>query len=223
MLANIYLTPEGVVGDKTTFFTLSEDTAFKKELYSYPSMKTRAVSPWTKETPPPEDYYDNIIDDSLEENSFITFYCDSIYWDGNESTMNKTGNGSAESPWRNLFYALDNMSVISKVIDCCYYRIVISGVVNYLCIGWDDRTFSVNGRKVYLDFTNADVLAEYGACDLIIRNSVFINLSIRNISDDIGIIRIVGSKLYNIQIDSSVSVISFTCYNCLGMSRSNVC
>jgi hypothetical protein len=36
----------------------------------------------------------------------LTFYCDSVSWDGNYANMDRSGDGSSENPWRNVQYAL---------------------------------------------------------------------------------------------------------------------
>lgn len=61
------------------------------------------------------------------------FYCDSIPWDGAEDTMDTSGDGSAENPWRNLQYAIDKLSCYIDFTCSNYvFCLRISGVVNYI-------------------------------------------------------------------------------------------
>ena len=85
----------------------------KLEKASYPRMTVNPIEPWTEEDSPPEDYGKNVIDDTFEEDWYYTFYCDSVEWDGNEETLDKSGNGSKENPWRNFTVALANICSIS--------------------------------------------------------------------------------------------------------------
>lgn len=93
------------------------------------------VPEWTKSSSPPKDYGSNCLEVYKKEVMAFTVYCNSVSWDGKEDTMDKTGNGSASSPFRNVNYALQALGCYRSIAECpkCnfYIRLVVSGVVNY--------------------------------------------------------------------------------------------
>lgn len=59
-------------------------------------------------------------------------YCDSIRWDGQESTMDKTGDGSAHRPYRNARYALQQiLCTLEKTCFLPMFILYLTGEVNY--------------------------------------------------------------------------------------------
>lgn len=59
-------------------------------------------------------------------------YCDSIRWDGQEGTMNKSGDGSALRPYRNARYALQQiLCTLEKTCFLPMFILYITGEVNY--------------------------------------------------------------------------------------------
>lgn len=93
------------------------------------------VPEWTKSSSPPKDYGSNCLEVYKKEVMAFTVYCNSVSWDGKEDTMDKTGNGSASSPFRNVNYALKALGCYRSIAECpkCnfYIRLVVSGVVDY--------------------------------------------------------------------------------------------
>jgi hypothetical protein len=99
------------------------------EKASYPKMQVNAGEPWTDIDPPPEDYVEKVVDDTLEEDVYYTFYCNSYIQD--DDTLDLSGNGSQENPWRNFFHALLCIEEWIKV-SCCNktkFRLLVSGEV----------------------------------------------------------------------------------------------
>ena len=76
-----------------------------------------------------ENYGENLIVATEQKVKAWTFYCDSVEWDdnalwGNTSseekrnclkTVNKSGDGSKENPWRNVNYALQKLECLADI------------------------------------------------------------------------------------------------------------
>lgn len=116
----------------------------KLEKASYPRMTVNPIEPWTEEEPPPEDYGKNVIDTTLEEDWYYTFYCDSVEWDGREETLDKSGNGSKEKPWRNFWYA------VCRIYD--YMKYTCCESIKFLLKLSGNVSTSLNTSNVTIDF-----------------------------------------------------------------------
>jgi hypothetical protein len=84
----------------------------------------------------PEDYGLNLIEYQEYEVEAMTFYCNSIAWDGDPATRDETGDGTKENPWRNVNYALERLQTsldCSQDSMCCrpIYQLRIKGTINY--------------------------------------------------------------------------------------------
>lgn len=122
-----------------------------------------------------ENYGENLIVATEQKVKAWTFYCDSVEWDdnalwGNTSseekrnclkTVNKSGDGSKENPWRNVNYALQKLECLADRTCCQYFQLIITGKVNYTVYCFDDYYLSpVDSyfeNRVILDFANADM------------------------------------------------------------------
>ena len=98
----IRMNPDGAIlkikeYGEDTFSVMPDYITLEKA--SYPRMLKAELNVWDEEISPPENYGENIIDDTFEESLYYTFYCDSVSWDGNYETQDKSGNGSKENPW----------------------------------------------------------------------------------------------------------------------------
>lgn len=85
----------------------------------------------------PDDYGKNLIEYQEYEVDVMTFYCDSVAWDGNLETRDETGDGTKENPWRNVNYALERLQPSLDCTEklCCYrpiYQLLIKGTINYM-------------------------------------------------------------------------------------------
>lgn len=85
----------------------------------------------------PDDYGKNLIEYQEYEVDVMTFYCDSVAWDGNPETRDETGDGTKENPWRNVNYALERIQPSLDCTEklCCYrpiYQLLIKGTINYM-------------------------------------------------------------------------------------------
>ena len=132
----------------------------KLEKASYPRMIVNPIEPWTEEDPPPEDYGKNVIDDTFEEDWYYTFYCDSVEWDGDEATLDKSGNGSKENPWRNFWHA---MTTIHDYVThtCCSqnFRVIVRGIVKDVAPStFTGMLYDINFKwRVIVDFSDAEI------------------------------------------------------------------
>lgn len=164
----------------------------KLEKASYPRMAVNPIEPWTEEDSPPEDYGKNIIDTTFEEQEYYTFYCDSVEWDGKYETINRTGNGSAESPWKNLYHAL---SMIDKISDrlCCrsLFRILVSGIVRK-----PSNTIYFSRHCNVLDFSRAVVVEP---TSIYAYSGLILNIVVNNV-DKVGTSIIEAESLFNISM-----------------------
>ena len=84
----------------------------------------------------PEDYGLDLIEYQEYEVEAMTFYCNSVAWDGDPATRDETGNGTKENPWRNVNYALERLQTsldCSQNSMCCrpIYQLRIKGTINY--------------------------------------------------------------------------------------------
>lgn len=84
----------------------------------------------------PEDYGLDLIEYQEYEVEAMTFYCNSVAWDGNPAARDETGNGTKENPWRNVNYALERLQTsldCSQDSMCCrpIYQLRIKGTINY--------------------------------------------------------------------------------------------
>lgn len=59
----------------------------------------------------------------------VEFFCELSDWDGNESTMDRRGDGTRENPWKNLQYAVNILKCYCSA--CTYVVINVSGTCNY--------------------------------------------------------------------------------------------
>lgn len=84
----------------------------------------------------PEDYGLDLIEYQEYEVEAMTFYCNSVAWDGDPATRDETGDGTKENPWRNVNYALERLQTS---LDCSQnsmcsrpiYQLRIKGTINY--------------------------------------------------------------------------------------------
>ena len=122
-----------------------------------------------------ENYGENLIVATDQKVKAWTFYCDSVEWDdnalwGNTSseekrnclkTVNKSGDGSKENPWRNVNYALQKLECLADRTCCQYFQLIITGKVNYTVYCFSDYYLtpvdSYFENRVILDFSNADM------------------------------------------------------------------
>ncbi len=100
-----------------------------------------------------------------------TFYCDSIAWDGMDDTLDTSGDGTLEKPWRNVNHALHELQCIINTFCCAYIQLKIKGTINYTI-------------KEYIDGKNKFIMApwENESIDIDLFN---MNNGIRNISGSI--------------------------------------
>ena len=106
------------------------------------------------------------------EQDALTFYCDSIEWNGNYAEMDRSGYGSKENPWRNVRYALHILNC--RVFDpgvrstryssryiafSCFPRIClrVKGTINYSVCDYDvtysgtaPRNIAFNGYENFI-------------------------------------------------------------------------
>jgi len=75
----------------------------------------------------------------------LNFYCDSVEWDGNYATMDRSGDGSVSNPWRNVQYAIFQLRNSCLIYDytgfysftcsttLCFQNVClrVKGTVNY--------------------------------------------------------------------------------------------
>lgn len=100
----------------------------------------------------PDDYGKNLIEYQEYEVDVMTFYCDSVAWDGNPETRDETGDGMKENPWRNVNYALDQLQLSLDCTQklCCnrpVYQLLIKGTINYT-VGKSNADYNGYGRLI---------------------------------------------------------------------------
>ena len=73
----------------------------------------------------------------------LTYYVDSIGWDGDILTRDETGDGTEENPWRNLNFALDYLWQKCRcfALNMCgwYVQIRIKGTLHRVSRFYSDR------------------------------------------------------------------------------------
>lgn len=149
----------------------------KLEKASYPRMTVTPIEPWTEAYLPPSDHGKDIIDTTIEENSYYTFYCNSIAWDGSPETIDRGGNGSRESPWRNLFVALEEIRKYDRIICCNPIRLIVSGIVTPY---YTSRVVCSYKGTVVIDCTDAELHTQGyqgTAYNTYVGNALFVNLT----------------------------------------------
>ena len=141
------------------------------EPFTLPKFVVKIPEPWVKEGEeppkdnPPENYGSDLITIKNEEIMAYTFYVDSVPWDDTDmwrsgatqeeknacyASMDKSGDGSKEKPWRNVCYALDKLNCVLEQqvygrwtvgdntlygpryrCPCMHIRLVLTGTINY--------------------------------------------------------------------------------------------
>lgn len=104
----------------------------------------------------PEDYGLNLIEYQEYEVEAMTFYCNSIAWDGDPATRDETGDGTKENPWRNVNYALERLQTsldCSQDSMCCrpIYQLRIKGTINYTVGKQNRRDWHQGYGRLILD------------------------------------------------------------------------
>lgn len=190
----------------------------KLEKASYPRMTVNPIEPWTEEEPPPEDYGKNIIDDTFEENWYYTFYCDSVAWDGKEETLDKSGDGSKENPWRNFFFACEKLQYYVNLL-CCNdrrIRLIVNGCITHTSYYAIPHIYF--NWKVVIDLTQALVIVEVPSLATNIRlihECILFDMQVQ-IRESNTRIQIENCKLYSIKLDSleNIDVSSIEFFTC---------
>ena len=197
----IPMTASGAIAEGKSAYVVPD--GIKLERASYPRMIPNPIQPWTNEDSPPASYGTNILDDSFEEDWYYTFYCDSVSWDGDSSTMDTSGNGTEDNPWKNLHHALLQMRCMIQSSCCRKFRIMVSGVVDYSFYNSDmlPASYRLNSKNIVLDFT--DCLCKNGIVCNYITNALFFNV-VWEINDlDAFYAFQIAGNIYNMSINVS--------------------
>lgn len=104
----------------------------------------------------PKDYGKDFITYSLKPTPVVTLYCDSVSWDGKESTHDNNGTGSKEHPFRNLRNAINKAQCLVEQLCCIKVRIIVTGVFNYF-VGEGYDSSGLDCTDIIIDFTQCDI------------------------------------------------------------------
>lgn len=196
-----------VLASKRTVVTRDPSTFVIPKSYEpfiYHKFTIKIPEPWEnedgspKEESVPEDYGKDLVTVTDEEQYAFTFYVNSVSWDDSElrksdseTTLDKQvaclnardtgGDGTAGNPWKNLTYALDQISCIEAGAICeeCankFIRIVITGTIDYIITAYELHwytdgephhiTTGLTKNNLILDFVVGEHTCTTGIWDL---------------------------------------------------------
>ena len=113
---------------------------------------------------PPEGYAESLASVEHAKANVVSYYIDSVSWDGDYLTRDETGSGTIDDPWKNLDFAIEKAYRKASCLAsmCCdfFVRLRVKGTVDYRFGSYDSNT-----RMILTPWEDVEITSGTGVDD----------------------------------------------------------